>query len=223
MRRWKPWRPTTFWPDARPVADVLSSALGRHVLVGLGAIGRTDHRHPPRVIVVDHRPSGHVAVEGLCCLDRLERDAPSRVAVLTHYPSGCHRLNLRAGTDSPRAPRPARGQEQRHSAAGGRSAPVVQRTGHRISNPEGAGSNPAGGSCGRQVRPGAYRCRKELLCLFTLRSSERSPGHPGGQWVHGVIGSAPRLQRDDSRFESGWIHQIAARGGPGVIPRTAGH
>ncbi len=43
--------------------------------------------------------------------------------------------------------------------------------------------------------------------LVTLRKSERPPpGNRGGQWVHGVIGSAPRLQRDDSRFESGWIH-----------------
>lgn len=43
--------------------------------------------------------------------------------------------------------------------------------------------------------------------LVTLRQSERPPpGNRGGQWVHGVIGSAPRLQRDDSRFESGWIH-----------------
>lgn len=40
--------------------------------------------------------------------------------------------------------------------------------------------------------------------LFMLRRSERlPPGNRGGQWVHGVIGSAPRLQRDDSRFDPG--------------------
>lgn len=123
----------------------------------------------------------------------------------------------------------------------GGQALVVQRTGHRPSNPGDAGSNPAGGSpadkAGDRLEDrlagGAVEDNRTPIhvgggkdagwCSCSEGRSTLPPGNRGGQWVHGVIGSAPRLQRDDSRFESGWIHAGSRRDGDqGRFPGSPG-